>query len=77
MFESATGVINTEAWLQNLGRVHRVQHGLANRKLFPETSKLSLEEIEDIIKIKKTNLVKLDLKISKVKKERKANESPS
>ncbi|KAI1860122.1 hypothetical protein JX265_010046 [Neoarthrinium moseri] len=80
MFQGAAGVVNTYAislGIQQLGyKIWAVYIGynlvqlVASYFIFPETSKLSLEEIDTIFETKSTDPVKLSLKISKAKQER-------
>ncbi|KAK9777129.1 putative Sugar transporter [Seiridium cardinale] len=79
MFQGAAGVVNNYAislGIQQLGyKIWAVYIGynlvqlVASYFIFPETSKLSLEEIDSIFETKQTSPVKLSLKISKAKKE--------
>lgn len=80
MFQGAAGVVNTYAislGIKELGykiwavfiAYNLIQLALSYF-IFPETSKLSLEEIDTIFETKHTNPVKLSLKISKAKRER-------
>ncbi|KAI0128303.1 putative MFS sugar transporter protein [Xylariales sp. AK1849] len=80
MFQSAAGVVNTYAislgiaqlgykiWAVYIG--YNLVQLVASYFIFPETSKLSLEEIDTIFETKKTDPVKLSLKISRAKRER-------
>lgn len=83
-FQSAAGVVNTYAislGIQQLGyKIWAVYIGynlvqlIASYFIFPETSKLSLEEIDTIFETKGTDPVRLSLRISKAKRERKKAE---
>ncbi|KAI0379607.1 putative MFS sugar transporter protein [Hypomontagnella monticulosa] len=87
MFQGAAGVVNTYAislgiaklgykiWAVYIG--YNLVQLVASYFVFPETSKLSLEEIDTIFETKDVNPVKLSLKISRAKKEREIAERRS
>ncbi|KAI4599998.1 hypothetical protein KJ359_001099 [Pestalotiopsis sp. 9143b] len=79
MFQGAAGVVSNYAislgisqlgykiWAVYIG--YNVVQLVASYFIFPETSRLSLEEIDSIFETKHTNPVRLSLTISKAKKE--------
>ncbi|KAH6654859.1 sugar transporter [Truncatella angustata] len=79
MFQGAAGVVNNYAISLGIGilgyKIWAVYIGynlvqlVLSYFIFPETGKLSLEEIDSIFETKNTNPVKLSLKISRAKKE--------
>lgn len=79
MFQGAAGVVNNYAislGIAQLGYkiwavyiVYNFIQLIVSYFVFPETGKLSLEEIDTIFETKNTHPVKLSLKISKAKKE--------
>ncbi|ORY59292.1 sugar transporter [Pseudomassariella vexata] len=80
MFQGAAGVVNTYAISLGIVKLgykiwavyiaYNFIQLIASYFIFPETSKLSLEEIDRVFETKGTDPVKLSLKISKAKKEK-------
>lgn len=82
MFQGAAGVVQSYGISVGIGDigykiwvvyiVYNAIQLVASYFLFPETSRLSLEEIDNIFETPGTNPVKLSLKIKKAKREREA-----